>query len=235
MQHNGGRQLGGAKKTDNKGPWDMVCVVHGFPNSVSALRFEWAWQNPDKSRRLRELGMKKSTKETPFAFRFRVVCQMLNSDPWRRLALTFRWLIPKEELPFLGENRLPTHMEKQYGELIKTKTVVPQQIMEYAFMKNCYLCEKAITEISQFLRCPLYESCTSCFHVKCLAENFLHHSKEENCLIPISGNCPRCHRFMKYGDLIRENRTLLLIDDAKPIYDGMKIADQMIPIKITKC
>uniref|UniRef100_A0A1I7XIA7 GIY-YIG domain-containing protein n=1 Tax=Heterorhabditis bacteriophora TaxID=37862 RepID=A0A1I7XIA7_HETBA len=93
QQHNGGREKGGAKKTDSRGPWDMVCIIHGFPNSVAALRFEWAWQNPDKSRAIKGLQLKKLRKETPFAYRFRVACHLMNSRPWCRFALTFRWLI----------------------------------------------------------------------------------------------------------------------------------------------
>lgn len=37
-QHNRGVDFGGARKTNNRGPWTMVLIVHGFPNNISALQ-----------------------------------------------------------------------------------------------------------------------------------------------------------------------------------------------------
>ncbi|KAK3351272.1 hypothetical protein B0H65DRAFT_112825 [Neurospora tetraspora] len=49
-QHNG-LAKGGAYRTSKKSlrPWDMVCLVSGFPSMIAALKFEWALNNPHKS------------------------------------------------------------------------------------------------------------------------------------------------------------------------------------------
>lgn len=99
----------------------MVMIVHGFPNNISALRvshhlhyqfyshdialsdilgqyslcqFEWAWQNPKESRRLKhstELA-RKLPRETNFNYNFRILTEMLRIGPWNRLPLIVRWL-----------------------------------------------------------------------------------------------------------------------------------------------
>lgn len=52
-QHNG-ESKGGAVRT-SKGslrPWEMTCLVTGFPSKVAALQFEWAWQNTHLTRHI---------------------------------------------------------------------------------------------------------------------------------------------------------------------------------------
>ncbi|RDA95890.1 hypothetical protein CP533_5222 [Ophiocordyceps camponoti-saundersi (nom. inval.)] len=47
-QHNGDSK-GGARRTSNLRPWEMVALVSGFPSMISALKFEWALNNPHLS------------------------------------------------------------------------------------------------------------------------------------------------------------------------------------------
>lgn len=118
-QHNIGKHKGGAWRTSGKGPWDMVLIIHGFPNMVSALQvreivlskgdhnrryflisiindlmscslqFEWAWQHPSTSHKLKHIKAPPGCKHG-FKFRFYVVSEMLRIGPWNRLPLTIR-------------------------------------------------------------------------------------------------------------------------------------------------
>ncbi|KAI9807199.1 MAG: hypothetical protein M1825_005917 [Sarcosagium campestre] len=52
-QHNGVSKGGAARTAKaNLRPWEMACIVTGFPSSIGALQFEWAWQNTHLTRHI---------------------------------------------------------------------------------------------------------------------------------------------------------------------------------------
>ena len=114
--------MGGARKTNNRGPWAMVLIVYGFPNMISALRFEWAWQHPQRSRRLNHLPPKKKN-EGLFQYHIKLLSNMLNLGPWNRLPLNVRWLRPdlKCDIDFCNDLPPPMHMSITYGPILALK------------------------------------------------------------------------------------------------------------------
>ncbi|XP_050070402.1 structure-specific endonuclease subunit SLX1 homolog [Anopheles maculipalpis] len=122
-QHNRGEDAGGARRTSNRGPWTMVLIVHGFPNNISALRFEWAWQQPRISRRLKQIPelQKKLRKESNFEYNFRILSEMLRIGPWNRLPLVIRWFADEFHREFEAGKKPPLHMPICFGRMKKIK------------------------------------------------------------------------------------------------------------------
>lgn len=220
-QHNLGIHAGGAYKTSGKGPWEMVLIIHGFPNDISGLRFEWAWQNPEKSRRLKHLA-KKSKKESQFDFKFRVVSEMLRTSPWNRLSLTIRWLKQEYSKEFSPDLAPPLHMAIAYGpaKSIKVKAASvdkhkeetnPEDTMELDAAKvrryiRCTICNKLITPMveKQVTVGCYHPKCTMTSHIICLANSFLTAKKEEMAqILPVEGVCPKCKQALFWGDIVR--------------------------------
>uniref|UniRef100_A0AC35U0N4 Structure-specific endonuclease subunit SLX1 homolog n=1 Tax=Rhabditophanes sp. KR3021 TaxID=114890 RepID=A0AC35U0N4_9BILA len=219
-QHNGGKEAGGAKKTSGRGPWNMVCIVHGFPNSCFALHFEWAWQNPHKSRRLKDLNIKQTKEETHFQFKIRVCMNLLNSEPWSGLCLTFRWLLPQYKLEFPSPF-LPSHVKEAFGLVELKKISVSQDPSLYQNIGSCYICKKEINATETLARCVERSKCGAKFHIICLADSIL--AGDPNVLIPVKGKCPKCRCSFMWGDIIKDTHHLVKMESLKPsMEDGSK-------------
>ncbi|XP_047002075.1 structure-specific endonuclease subunit slx1 [Schistocerca americana] len=197
-QHNKGKQAGGAWRTNNHGPWEMVLIVHGFPNDISALRFEWAWQHPDRSRRLRHVSSKSRT-EKMYDYCLRVLSEMLRVGPWKRLPLTVRWLNQDycRDLKAVP----PLHMPMSYGPVVSAKVVSADKASDpESTLPLCLFCHDAVSDASS-LSC-VTPGCPLIAHIICLAQHF----SQPGQLLPVEGNCPSCKSSMLWGDLVRKKK-----------------------------
>ncbi|XP_069591050.1 structure-specific endonuclease subunit slx1-like [Ranitomeya imitator] len=208
QQHNGGKQKGGAWKTSGRGPWDMVLIVHGFPNDIAALRFEWAWQHPHVSRRLTHVP-RKTKKQSSFDFHLLVLYHMLRVAPWKRLPLTLRWLRQEYHRALPPLLQPPLHMPLAYGQ-VRAKPIgkTPGEKGDgeetggqlQGVTQRCRVCSDKLQSQDDALRC-LHPGCSMTAHILCLAKVFLQSEPEH--LIPVEGLCPSCGNSVLWGDLIR--------------------------------
>ncbi|KYQ49145.1 Structure-specific endonuclease subunit slx1 [Trachymyrmex zeteki] len=208
-QHNAGKKHGGAWKTSNRGPWNMILIVHGFPNSTSALRFEWAWQHPDISRRLKHVPRKKSSQKM-LDFRLIVLSEMLKIGPWRRLPLTIRWLDSQFSKNYYEYISPPLHMPICCGKVTSCKVKQTQRTNEDNILSQesqlpmkkslifCSLCGSSMIE-KDSITC-VKPKCLLMVHLICLAKEFC----KDDMILPIEGICPTCKSNVLWGDLIRK-------------------------------
>ncbi|GBG75488.1 hypothetical protein CBR_g20119 [Chara braunii] len=92
-QHNG-LIVHGARHTRKLRPWEMVLVVHGFPDQVQALQFEWAWQNPKRSLAVREAANALNP-SNGVKGRIQLLFTMLTLDKWKNLPMRVQFLSSK--------------------------------------------------------------------------------------------------------------------------------------------
>ncbi|KAL7670712.1 hypothetical protein ACOME3_005640 [Neoechinorhynchus agilis] len=201
-QHNRGCSKGGARKTNGRGPWRSVVVVSGFPNEISGLRFEWAWQNPEKSTRLKHLLPK--SKKYNVDFKLNVLGHMLQVGPWSRLNLNVNWItnngINEWERP-LGLYMMRIKINYLRLILFSIEQQQPQQNeianVEKDIQTKCELCKQELS--SNSLQCP---NCKVWFHLHCLAVQFIGSAKNRE-LIPIEGQCSNCYDKLTWSTLIK--------------------------------
>ena len=206
-QHNG-EIVGGAFMTHTKRPWEMTMVVYGFPSRKLALRFEWSWQHPTESKRLKELNWQTIFRELDgprkFLSHVRIVKEMLSIKPWVRLSLKVCVTCPDVYDLLKAPPNLPSNLHVHMGTLeglpINVATIpTPGRRVP----PRCVLCvslESPPPSPANWAICPF---CSAFLHLRCLAKQFISQSKNaENALIPTDGFCPACHETLIWRDLV---------------------------------
>lgn len=204
-QHNG-NILGGANRTHVKRPWEMEVVVYGFPNSRIALQFEWCWQNPEKSTKLKHVNFVELYQGTSGGSRFwaklRVMHEMLTTPPWSRLSL--RLCIPHDEIyrHLLNENRIPAQCQVAIHPIQDLCIEDKQPAFDNRpIPKRCTLCPKELEiQPQNWFVCP---KCKAFMHLRCLANRFIMNSPRAGmALIPTKGVCPLCRTDILWRNVV---------------------------------
>ena len=78
----------------------MVATVYGFTSKVSALQFEWAWQNPHKAIKVRDVISNKQGigKGVLLRDKLRILWEMCCLPPWSNQPLTINIFPQYQEL-----------------------------------------------------------------------------------------------------------------------------------------
>lgn len=167
------------------------------------MQFEWAWQHPNISRQLRHVAKRKSN-ESMLKYLIKIVSDILHAAPWCRLPLIVRWLDLKLAKEFSEAIHPPDHMLIKHGPVIakkigqgmkKNTNKIDDNELGYLF---CDICYKEVTK-EEMVNC-IDKDCLLLAHLICLAKTFCKDKK----ILPIQGQCPNCHKFMLWGDIIRK-------------------------------
>jgi structure-specific endonuclease subunit SLX1 len=221
-QHNGDLPRGGAYRTSRNRPWTMVVIVHGFVANSQALQFEWAWQNPEKTKALRiHAGRpsalpppKKARYPTP-AQRISALAALLSVPPWSHCPLTVTvpgdcdiWLKVKATTQFPDWIRIDFRSTASLGDLCDYDYGSVELLKQCSLTGPCGICTENTGTVR---RATLCVACGQTLHVHCLARGAAAQCREVSMmdiLLPDYVDCPTCGRHIRWDEVVRFARVV---------------------------
>lgn len=227
-QHNR-RIAGGAKKTSRYGPWRMVLFVGGFPTKIAALKFEYIWTYPSRSRYINcvTAASQKLRLTCPrtISAALDVLAMLLINPPFslQPLYVVFLDAEANRIRPQLEQHSIPIFtsyidaLQVEPGVHTPSDTVYTQyasfsELAEVPPSDICPICQDNISPSN--IQCI---QCTARFCITCAGKLFTGRSA----LIPTSGRCPICKKGFEWKDLLRK-RAVELIDERRAAGSPLK-------------
>lgn len=218
QQHNGEIQTGGAVRTSRNRPWIMLAIVHGFVTTSQALQFEWAWQNPGKTRCIRlhaaEFSAQPLRPKRPrfpnAAYQISQLATLLAVPPWARCPLTITVLVSKVEwAKTVGDAVFPHWVRVNFRPLEALGKLDDYDHGAWALIPNqavagdCLLCNEQ-TDANR--RGSLCVQCGAKFHVHCVASDGAAERDAKlpsPVLHPREIECPGCACQIPWAEVVR--------------------------------
>jgi predicted GIY-YIG superfamily endonuclease len=221
-QHNGDLPRGGAYRTSKHRPWTMMVIVHGFVASSQALQFEWAWQNPDKTKALRIHAGRPSTLPPPRKSRYPTPAQRLSAlaallsvPPWSCSPLTVTvpvdreiWLRTKGAAKFPDWTRIDFRPTTSVGNLNDYDYGSIELLSSCPLTGPCGIC---LDDTRRGRRGTFCVACGQTVHVHCLARGAAAQRREAamtDTLLPDYAECPKCSRYIRWDEVVRFERVV---------------------------
>ncbi|CAB76036.1 structure-specific endonuclease catalytic subunit Slx1 [Schizosaccharomyces pombe] len=235
-QHNG-EIVGGASKTKHGRPWSISCLVYGFPNKVSALKFEWNWQNLGISRYTKDCDFR-SKKQKTIMYCLKGLKHLVDSDTWRRwpLNITFLNKTAFSKWNQLGKTygNINVYFDEEWLNGFHEKVIQKTYDHKLCLRKTisepvkCNLCYECIESDELRANCP-FTDCNSINHLTCLASSFL---TEECQVLPIEGMCTKCKRVLRWREFLSTVFTTSLETDERDFESENRI--EIIDLELEK-